>query len=258
MQKYNLQPALFIDLDGTVRRSKSGNGFIKGADDIELIEGVVTRIKAFKRIGFLIIAISNQGGIAYGHKTIDDVKAEMHETLRLFEFHGLRLPFDIIQTCPFMEGGTIEPYNTRSLFRKPDIGMLAAAEEETFKRLRTMINYNLSIFVGDREEDRICAMKAGLKYVHAFHFIEWFPEFLITNVGPVPDGMHWIDYSNVPHETSSIVEMYRQNQHWDKELKILHACITELYNNPDNTVGDRIKAALDEIEQLEKSDKAEV
>jgi histidinol phosphatase-like enzyme len=57
-----LRPALCLDFDGTIRKSKSGT-FIKDEKDIELMPGIEKIIWMYRNMGFLIIGISNQGGV---------------------------------------------------------------------------------------------------------------------------------------------------------------------------------------------------
>ncbi len=68
-----------------------------------------------------------------------------------------------------MEGGNIEPFNHRSMLRKPNIGMLALAEFEAWNA-GYMIDWDSSLFVGDRPEDEQCAANANIKFVHIDNF----------------------------------------------------------------------------------------
>lgn len=155
-----LSPALFLDWDGTIRKSKTGE-FIKDENDIELIQGIEKIIWHYRNAGYLIIGISNQGGVAFGHKRPSHIEREMDATLRLFKIN----PFHVVKMCYHMEGGSIEPFNHKSLLRKPYIGMLALAEFEAWQQ-GYMIDYKNSLFVGDREEDEECAKNAGIAYKH--------------------------------------------------------------------------------------------
>jgi D-glycero-D-manno-heptose 1,7-bisphosphate phosphatase len=162
-----LTPALLLDWDGTIRRSKSDSSFIKSPDDIELIPGMEERIMAFKAAGWLIIGISNQGGVAHGFKSPMDNDKEMMATFALYK----KTPFDIVKMCYHMEDGNTEPYNHRSLLRKPDIGMLAIAEYESFQH-GFIIDWDRSLFVGDRREDQACAYNAKIEFIMADKFVE--------------------------------------------------------------------------------------
>ncbi len=109
-----LRPALCLDLDGTVRRSKADpKGFIKGLDDMELMPGIEAKIKEYKAAGFLVFGITNQGGVACGYKTVKDVYNEISHMAVLFE--GGENPFDLVVAAHSWEKGMVEPYCHRSL-----------------------------------------------------------------------------------------------------------------------------------------------
>jgi len=156
---YRPTPALCLDLDGTVRKSKTG-GFIASPEDIELIEGMEEQIWAYKDRGFLIIAVTNQGGVAHGHKSTIQVQAEHQASYALFK----RNPFDFTFTSYAMPDGKAHPFNYRSLLRKPYYGGLAYLEVVLFHR-EIIVDWDRSVFVGDREEDQQCAQAAGLKFI---------------------------------------------------------------------------------------------
>jgi D-glycero-D-manno-heptose 1,7-bisphosphate phosphatase len=160
------RPALCLDMDGTVRYAKSG-GFIKGCDDIALFDGIEDRILAYKDRGFLIYGVSNQGGIAHGHRTSEQVKKEFAATLALFSQPH---PFERIVYCPSDPRGNVEPYCYRSLMRKPDYGLLVIVVYQKFEEDGTVIDWLNSLFVGDREEDQQCAANAGIPFQWAEDF----------------------------------------------------------------------------------------
>jgi D-glycero-D-manno-heptose 1,7-bisphosphate phosphatase len=157
-------PALFLDLDGTIRRSKSGD-FISGPDDIVLFPEVEAKLWEYKDAGYLIFGVSNQGGIAFGYKTSDSVNAEMAATFALFT----RNPFVEAVSCPYHPDGSISPWNRESMSRKPNTGLLALLENRAFFQ-GILLDYAASLFVGDRDEDEQCAAKAGIAFQWANAF----------------------------------------------------------------------------------------
>ncbi len=168
-------PALLLDWDGTIRKSKTG-GYIKNFSDIELMPGIEKLIWLYRENGWLIVGISNQGGVAHGIKLPMEIEYERDVTLELFD----KNPFHIVKMCYHMADGRIEPYNHRSLLRKPDIGMLAIAEMDAFAA-GYVIDWDKSLFVGDRPEDAQCAANAGIKFEHIDSFLVSPKEFLITD-----------------------------------------------------------------------------
>lgn len=158
------RPLLALDLDGTVRRSKSG-GFIDGPDDVELFPDVEEMLWRWRNDGYVVAGVTNQGGVAYGYKTVDQVADEITATEELFEVS----PFDVISACCFHPDGTEPPFNTASLYRKPHYGMLATIEAD-FAMRGIVIDWNTSLVVGDRPEDRAMAEAAGLDFQWAWEF----------------------------------------------------------------------------------------
>jgi D-glycero-D-manno-heptose 1,7-bisphosphate phosphatase len=163
----DVKPALCLDLDGTVRYSKNGE-FINKPEDVALFDGVEDEIWEYRDKGYLIFGITNQGGVAYGYKTPKDNSAELDAMIALFERGN---PFHLIKACFHHESGTIKPYNHRSLLRKPDIGMLVLCEFEAFEA-GYIVDWNNSLFVGDRLEDELCAKNAGIEFQWTNDFFE--------------------------------------------------------------------------------------
>lgn len=172
--EFKVRRALCLDFDGTIRRSKSGGSFIKNFQDIELMPGMERIIWLYRQMGFVVIGISNQGGVAHGYRTPMEVELELETTLKLFRFN----PFHIVKMCYHMADGTIEPYRHRSLLRKPDIGMLAIAEIDAYNE-KVIIDWDNSIFVGDRPEDERCAKNAGIAYKDIKVFLNEAHEFAV-------------------------------------------------------------------------------
>lgn len=166
-----LKPALCLDLDGTVRFSKSGQ-FVSKPEDIVLYPDVEQRLWKYRNDGFLIVGLTNQGGVAYGFRSEADIVHELDATRRLFRSD----PFHLIEYCMMHERGTVEPWCHRSLSRKPDIGMLALAERDARVRYGVVIDWDASLLVGDRPEDQACAEKAAIAFSWANDFFEREPE----------------------------------------------------------------------------------
>lgn len=164
-QQFVVKPALVLDLDGTVRRTKSGQPFIQDCQDIELMPDMEDLIWNFRDADYLIVGCSNQGGVAHGFKTCMQIDMQLDATLQLFK----KNPFHIVRQTFHDAKGHVFPYNHRSLCRKPDIGMLVIAEVDAFNE-GVVIDWERSMFVGDRPEDEQCAKNAGIKFMHVDAF----------------------------------------------------------------------------------------
>lgn len=159
-----VRAALCLDFDGTIRYSKN-RVFINSPEDVVLFDGVEEKIWEYRNNGFLIFGVTNQGGVAYGYKTPASDNAEIDAMLALFK----KNPFHVIKSCYHHQDGSIEPYCHRSLLRKPDIGMLALCEVEAWEA-GYIVDWDKSLFVGDRAEDEICAKRAGIDFIWAWEF----------------------------------------------------------------------------------------
>lgn len=165
-----VRPALVLDLDGTIRQSKSGATFPNDASDIQLIRNAddatpEALLWEYREQGFLILGVTNQGGVAYGFRTPDEEIGELRATIALFE----RSPFHLITSCWHHEKARHALYGTKSLRRKPHYGALAILEWELLK-YGVMIDWSNSLMVGDRPEDEECAAGAGIAYHDATEF----------------------------------------------------------------------------------------
>jgi len=171
---FKLMPVLCMDLDGTVRRSKSGKIFIEGPNDIELMPGIEKILWRYREMGFVIVGVSNQGGVAHGFKTCQDIQDELDATIILFNLN----PFTVVKCCMNDRKGNTPPYYFRSFCRKPDIGMLVLIEGELWEN-GIISDWDNALLVGDRPEDEECAKRAGIKFRHIDSFLNEPHEFLI-------------------------------------------------------------------------------
>lgn len=158
------RPALFVDLDGTVRDTRSGRVHPIRPWDQVVLPNVERRLRAFREDGFLVIGVTNQGGVAFGYLTEDDVVA-INRRLGEVLLPGL---FDDILYCPHHPRGTVTRYRLDCPDRKPNAGMALRARE------RHGINLAASVMVGDMPADREFAANAGLPRFHwAREFFGW-------------------------------------------------------------------------------------
>lgn len=169
-----LKRILCLDLDGTVRRSKSGKTFIEGPDDVEIIPGMKELIWHYHRLGYIIIYVSNQAGVAHGFKTRDQVVDEIDMTMDLLSDEEDDMEFPPCFSwyiCPYDNDGKVEEYKFRSLARKPQYGMLVQAEVDLVES-DLWPDWDNSLFVGDRPEDQQCAQSAGIPFMWAEDFLK--------------------------------------------------------------------------------------
>lgn len=155
-------PVLYLDLDDTVRKGKATLGrFVNNASDVVVFPEVPDILQEYKRLGWRIVAISNQGGVALGILSMEDCAASMLETQR-----QCKGAFDKILFCTHHPEAA-DPEYAVCWCRKPRIGLILEAAHSLSARFNEYYPPHLALFVGDRPEDEQCAANAGVRYVDA-------------------------------------------------------------------------------------------
>lgn len=161
-------PVLYLDLDDTVRHGVDTAGkFVNGPEDVVIFDGVPRVLAEYKALGYRIIGVSNQGGIALGHMTLATCAAAM---LRTQELSGNA--FDKIAWCQHHPSAS-DPEMARCWCRKPRAGLLiesalSLSEEAALRFGRSEIYPpHMALMVGDRPEDRGAAENAGVDFQDA-------------------------------------------------------------------------------------------
>lgn len=164
------KPVLACDLDGTLRYNKNDpDGFINEPSEIAFFDGVIEAVWAYRDRGWLPVIVSNQAGVAHGHMTKKDLDRQMHKMQHLASkrtSHDRGWPFLDTRFAMYddrAEGEAAQMYGYRSLNRKPGYGMLANIETRA-KANGVVPKWDESVVVGDREEDRKMADRAGLSF----------------------------------------------------------------------------------------------
>jgi D-glycero-D-manno-heptose 1,7-bisphosphate phosphatase len=156
-------PVLYLDIDGTVRHGKEELGrFVNTTSDVRVFDGVRELLAGYKRLGWRIVGVSNQGGIALGImslQTCADCMAETHSQCGQ--------AFDKITWCQHHPEAT-DPEMAVCWCRKPKSGLIVEAVQ-ALKRDHPFEMYppHLGLMIGDRPEDKGCAAGAGLAFLDA-------------------------------------------------------------------------------------------
>jgi D-glycero-D-manno-heptose 1,7-bisphosphate phosphatase len=140
--------ALFVDLDGTLIKTKSGREFPIDNMDWKFIKETVKAIKDYYKKGYKIIIATNQGGIELGYLTGKEFRSKMEYICNQLVNECELVTLDLAYVyAPVMEG-----YN-----RKPNPGMAyeAALEYE--------LDLKQCIMIGDTDSDKFFAINASMK-----------------------------------------------------------------------------------------------
>jgi D-glycero-D-manno-heptose 1,7-bisphosphate phosphatase len=73
----HLRPALFLDRDGVINLD---HGYVHRWEDFEYVPGIVELIRHFNGIGWPVVVVTNQSGIARGYYSEDQMHA-LHDAL---------------------------------------------------------------------------------------------------------------------------------------------------------------------------------
>lgn len=141
-----MNKAIFLDRDGTLNID---HGYVHEIDDFQFITGSIEALQELKKLGYLLVLVTNQSGIARGYFTEE-------QFLTLTEWMDWSLAdrgvdLDGIYYCPHYPEG-IGEFRQDCDCRKPKAGMLLQAIKEL------NIDPAQSFMVGDKIED----LQAGI------------------------------------------------------------------------------------------------
>jgi D-glycero-D-manno-heptose 1,7-bisphosphate phosphatase len=151
LRSVRLNKAVFLDRDGVINKD---NGYVHTVDDFEYIDGVFEACLALKQMGYLLIVVTNQSGIARGMYSEDDFH---HLTEWMdWNFADKGVELDGIYYCPHHPQKGLGVYKQDCDCRKPKPGMMLDAAE--FLK----IDMSQSVMVGDKADDMRAAKAAGI------------------------------------------------------------------------------------------------
>lgn len=142
----NKQKAIFLDRDGTLNKYK---GFLKSADDLEIIDGVVDALGLINNSEYLGIIVSNQPVVARGECTMEEQENIFNKLETILGKAGVYV--DARYYCPHHPDsgfdGEVKELKIKCNCRKPNIAMLE----------RAVVDFNLDlsecVIIGDTDLD---------------------------------------------------------------------------------------------------------
>ncbi|ATF08865.1 D-glycero-D-manno-heptose 1,7-bisphosphate phosphatase [Candidatus Enterovibrio altilux] len=140
-----------MDRDGVINVE---HGYISKVNDFEYIEGVFDACRALKSMGYLLVLVTNQSGIARGYYTKNDFMSLTKWMNWSFAKQGIN--FDSIYYCPHHPEYGDETYKKNCNFRKPKPGMFFDARDSL------NIDMHRSVMIGDKTDDMRAAHAAGI------------------------------------------------------------------------------------------------
>jgi D-glycero-D-manno-heptose 1,7-bisphosphate phosphatase len=144
-------PAIFLDRDGTINVD---HGYVHEIDKFEFIDGAIEALRELKAMGFALVLVTNQSGIARG--IFSEAQFEQLTEWMDWSLADRGVDLDGIYYCPHHPEGTVDEYRQQCDCRKPQPGMLISARDYLH------IDMAASYMVGDKAEDMQAAQAAGV------------------------------------------------------------------------------------------------
>jgi histidinol-phosphate phosphatase family protein len=142
---------VFLDRDGVVNAKAAPGDYICRWPEFRFLPGIADWIRLFKALGFLVVVVTNQRGVARGLIRPEDLE-EIHQKMSE-ELEKAGAGIDGILCCPHDEG--------ECQCRKPRPGLVREAER------RWNVDLGSSLLIGDSESDRQLAETCGMTFALA-------------------------------------------------------------------------------------------
>jgi len=146
-----MKKAAFLDRDGVINIDK---GYVSKWCDFEFVPGVIDAMKVICQLGFEIIVVTNQSGIARGYYSEDDFHKLSKSMIGFLDSEGVRVAG--VYYCPHHVNGVVDKFSIVCSCRKPLPGMLLKAKDDH------NIDLSTSILVGDKSTDILAGNNAGV------------------------------------------------------------------------------------------------
>ena len=152
-----MDPAIFLDRDGTLVPDDANAGIPARAT---LVDGVAASLRRLRDAGFRLVVATNQGGVARGRFSENDVDAVHSRLSELVDQQtGLKRTIERFYYCPFHPKGIIPEYTREHPWRKPRPGMLLQAAQDMELELER------SWLIGDSPRHVAAGRSAGLRTI---------------------------------------------------------------------------------------------
>lgn len=149
-----MNKAIFLDRDGTINVEVD---YLHKKEDFKFEKDADKAIKIFNELGYKVLVVTNQSGIARGYYSEEDLGI-LHKYVDQ-ELEKIDAKVDAYYYCPHHLDAKIEKYRIDCQCRKPNLGMFMEAKEEFD------VNFEESIIVGDKLSDLESGIRLGMTTV---------------------------------------------------------------------------------------------
>jgi D,D-heptose 1,7-bisphosphate phosphatase len=150
------KPAIFFDRDNTLI---ANDGYLADPRQVRLIPGAASAVARARAMGFAVVIISNQSGVARGMFTEDTVDVINKRLDQILSAENPQATIDRHEFCPFHPEATVEKYRQDSDLRKPKPGMILKAAHEL------ELDLSSSWVIGDAPRDIEAGHTAGCRTI---------------------------------------------------------------------------------------------
>lgn len=150
------RPAVFFDRDNTLIVN---DGYLGDPSKVELVEGAADAVASARQLGFVVVTVSNQSGVARGmfdEEAVRAVNQRMDELLRQSRSAAVIARHEF---CPDHPEAAVEQYRRESHRRKPLPGMIRDAAEKLH------LDLSRSWVIGDAPRDIQAGRAAGCRTI---------------------------------------------------------------------------------------------
>lgn len=137
-----MNKAVFLDRDGTINIEKN---YLHKIDEFEYLPGAVEGLKRIYDMGYLLIIVTNQSGIARGYYSEEDFYRLNEWMISDLDTKGIKI--SKVYYCPHHPDAIVTRYKCSCNCRKPSTGMFWQAQREFD------IDMSKSYVIGDKLRD---------------------------------------------------------------------------------------------------------
>lgn len=150
------RPAIFFDRDNTLI---VGNDYLGDPAKVELVPGAAAAVARANHLGYSVVVVSNQSGVARGKYAEADVRAVNARVDELLRAGHPDAVVDRHEFCPHHPEADVEAYRKSCDCRKPRPGMILSAAAELG------LDLPFSWLVGDAPRDIEAGVAAGCRTI---------------------------------------------------------------------------------------------
>ena len=162
-----MKPCVFLDRDETLIANASlpppanphpawRPGDLSDPERVVLLDGALGACRMMRGAGYALVAVSNQGCVARGSATIEDVEAVNARVSELLVDNAGSPMIERFYYCPFHPEGNVPEFAREDELRKPAPGMILKAVRELD------LDLERSWLIGDMPRDCESGVNAGI------------------------------------------------------------------------------------------------